>query len=139
MKISRTLYNALRRLQLPDRSRLLWVDQLCIDEENIEEKTKQVQFMSKIYTKCTRCIAWVGEVRDDMPLEDAETAVQLLEYMSATYHAAHPDGVPMPPAVQPNFQAAIKALRGITFDENEWCGRIWTVQEAALPDDVHLQ
>jgi hypothetical protein len=126
-------------LQLPNRSRLLWVDQLCIDQENIEEKTKQVQFMSTIYTKCTRCIAWVGEVRDDVPLEDAETAVQLLEYMSAAYYSAHPDDVPMPPAVQTNFQAAIKALGGITFDENDWWGRIWTVQEAALPDDVHLQ
>jgi hypothetical protein len=68
MEISRSLSGALRQLQLPDRARLLWVDQICIDQQNLEEKADQVRLMSTIYTKCTRCIAWLGEVQECVPL-----------------------------------------------------------------------
>ena len=139
VEISKPLYNALRRLQLSDRPRLIWIDQLCIDQKNIEEKTKQVQLMSAIYTKCARCIAWLGEVRDDVPFNDAETALQLLQYLNAVAHAANPDDIPFPPAVQANFGATIKALRTIAPNENMYWNRIWTVQEAALPKDVSFQ
>lgn len=39
--VSRTLDNALRRLRLLDRKRTLWVDQICIDQQNNEEKMQQ--------------------------------------------------------------------------------------------------
>ncbi|KAJ4303168.1 hypothetical protein N0V90_002061 [Kalmusia sp. IMI 367209] len=134
--VSQSLHSALCRLRLPDHERLVWVDQLCIDQRNIQEKTRQVQLMSGIYTK--RCIIWMGEIKDGVPLADAYAAVQILQYMAARRGAKDPNSVPIPAAFPSRFEAAINALRGISnFDQ--WWNRIWTVQEAVLPKDTILQ
>jgi hypothetical protein len=139
IEVSRSLNGALRRLQLPDRPRLLWVDQICIDQQNLEEKADQVRLMSTIYTKCSRCIAWLGEVREGVPLADADAAVQLLKYMAVASRLRDPSSEPLPPMFPDRFGAATEALKDIYPGENEWWHRIWTVQEAALPEYVTLQ
>ncbi|KAL1603456.1 hypothetical protein SLS60_005043 [Paraconiothyrium brasiliense] len=138
IEIPRSLSGALRQLQLPDRDRLLWVDQICIDQQNLEEKADQVRLMSVIYTKCSRCIAWLGEVRDEV-LDDADAAVQLLQYMAAASRAQDPNAEPLPPTLAHGFGAAIEALKSICPGRNAWWMRIWTVQEAALPEYVTLR
>jgi hypothetical protein len=139
MEISRSLSGALRQLQLPDRARLLWVDQICIDQQNLEEKADQVRLMSTIYTKCTRCIAWLGEVQECVPLADADAAVQLLRYLAAARRAQDPHAEPLAPVVRDRFGAAVEALAYIGPPQSQWWMRIWTVQEAALPENVVLQ
>jgi hypothetical protein len=42
------------------RDTYLWVDQICIDQLNIEERNHQVNLMSKIYQLATRTIVWLG-------------------------------------------------------------------------------
>ncbi|KAK8091683.1 HET-domain-containing protein [Apiospora hydei] len=74
VRISKTLEKALRRLQLPHRARALWIDQLCIDQNNATEKMQQVRHMGAIYEGCTQCVAWMGEVRDDIALADADAS-----------------------------------------------------------------
>lgn len=55
------LLMALKRLRLPSSSRFLWIDQLCIDQENEDEKGPQIQLMGEIYRKAVRVIVWLGE------------------------------------------------------------------------------
>ncbi|KAI4908160.1 hypothetical protein J4E90_008784 [Alternaria incomplexa] len=38
----------------------LWIDQLCIDQSNTDERNHQVQMMSDIYSKATSVVAWLG-------------------------------------------------------------------------------
>lgn len=38
----------------------LFVDQICIDQENDEEKSQQVPLMQDIYAHCRRTIIWLG-------------------------------------------------------------------------------
>ncbi|KAF1964447.1 HET-domain-containing protein [Bimuria novae-zelandiae CBS 107.79] len=137
--VSRSLHCAIRRLQLPDRKRLLWIDQICINQQDMEEKTKQVQLMSDIYTRCSRCIAWVGEVKESVSPAEVDCAIQLLQYMATASQAADPSSTPLPSAFPAGFEGAIKALGTITPEQNEWWNRIWTVQEAALPEHVIFQ
>ena len=45
---------------------LLWVDALCINQQDIDEKSTQVPHIGAIYKSCSRVIAWLGpEVLDD--------------------------------------------------------------------------
>ncbi|KAE9363974.1 hypothetical protein N431DRAFT_497705 [Stipitochalara longipes BDJ] len=60
--ITETLYAALRRFRNPIASRSIWVDQLCIDQSNVKEKTQQVNLMGDIYKQCTRSLTWFGEI-----------------------------------------------------------------------------
>ncbi|KAH7364025.1 heterokaryon incompatibility protein-domain-containing protein [Rhexocercosporidium sp. MPI-PUGE-AT-0058] len=38
----------------------LWIDAVCIDQNNIEERGQQVSLMFEIYTKASVVIAWLG-------------------------------------------------------------------------------
>ena len=48
--VTKNLYSALQRLRLTDKTRPLWVDQLCINQWDMEEKEQQVRLMRRIYT-----------------------------------------------------------------------------------------
>ncbi|KAH0565728.1 hypothetical protein GP486_000870 [Trichoglossum hirsutum] len=58
--ITSNLDGALRNLRLPTQARRLWVDAVCIDQENIEERNRQVQYMRLIYKHASRVIVWLG-------------------------------------------------------------------------------
>ncbi|WAO85582.1 hypothetical protein NCS54_00282800 [Fusarium falciforme] len=61
LPIGRGLFNALRRLRSRTEKRLLWVDQICIDQQNIQERSKQVQIMRHIYAAAEKALLWTGE------------------------------------------------------------------------------
>ena len=45
-----------------DQVQILWVDALCIDQNNTLERNHQVSLMHEIYSKCSLCYVWFGEV-----------------------------------------------------------------------------
>jgi hypothetical protein len=59
--ITSNCYNALRRLRHRKKTRVIWIDALCIDQANNEEKTEQVRLMGNIYTEAHRVIVYLGE------------------------------------------------------------------------------
>jgi hypothetical protein len=65
LEVTQSLRTALSYLRLSDEERILWIDQICIDQENPDERSHQVLQMSKIYKEATRNIAWLGEPDDD--------------------------------------------------------------------------
>jgi hypothetical protein len=66
------LYAALSRLRDYSFERIIWVDAVCINQENLEERKQQVQLMAKIYSKAHRVIVWLGKgaVDTEGALED---------------------------------------------------------------------
>lgn len=51
----------------------LWIDAVCINQDDIPERNSQVQMMGAIYRSATKTISWLGP--DD---GDSETAVKVL-------------------------------------------------------------
>lgn len=43
---------------------LLWIDALCIDQDNTAERNHQVQQMGKIYSSAKEVLAWLGDDQD---------------------------------------------------------------------------
>lgn len=54
--ITENLDEALRHLRYPDRPRHMWIDSLCIDQGNMEERGRQVGNMSHIYWNAPRVV-----------------------------------------------------------------------------------
>ena len=80
LRVTNSLFTALKRLRLEEDSRVLWADAVCIDQGNTLEKNEQVKLMSQIYARPKRVLIWLG---DDMSglegLEDSiRTALELL-------------------------------------------------------------
>jgi ankyrin repeat protein len=59
--VTENLHSALRHIRLRDKDRILWVDAICIDQDNPKERGHQVQQMSSIYQKAIRVIIWLGK------------------------------------------------------------------------------
>ncbi len=126
--VTTVLHAALRRLRLQDKPRLLWIDQLCIDQDNNEEKINQVRMMKNIYQSCSQCLIWFGEVQEHVKLEDAHAAVELIKYLA--------NEVENPVALRSDddFARIMKAIKSISVCSQPWWERVWTLQEAVLPE-----
>lgn len=60
MQIRPNLDTALRALRLPNQARRLWVDALCIDQGNIDERSRQAQYMRLMYEHAARTFVRLG-------------------------------------------------------------------------------
>ncbi|ROV97040.1 hypothetical protein VSDG_04110 [Cytospora chrysosperma] len=80
--ITENLDEALRHLRYPDRPRHMWIDSLCIDQGNMEERGRQVANMSHIYWNAPRVVVWLGPEADDSDwaletLEDIGSRIEI--------------------------------------------------------------
>jgi Heterokaryon incompatibility protein (HET) len=115
----RATYNmasALRRLRSPESTRVVWVDAVCINQQDIRERNSQVLLMSRIYSECSSCIIWLGEEDNQ-----SRAAFQLLQLWSQDIH--YDDWQHL----REDFTAVDDMIK------RPWWSRIWTVQEALLP------
>jgi hypothetical protein len=58
--VGENLHMALCDLRLRDRSRIMWIDALCINQEDDEEKLFQIEQMDLVYSRATMVIAYLG-------------------------------------------------------------------------------
>jgi hypothetical protein len=61
IQVRQNLYCALRSLRHESISSALWVDALCINQKDAEEKAHQVQNMKRIFQTAVIVIGWLGQ------------------------------------------------------------------------------
>ncbi|KAI8961906.1 heterokaryon incompatibility protein-domain-containing protein [Daldinia sp. FL1419] len=62
MPIQNNLDSALRYLRRPDVDRFVWIDALCINQNDNQEKAFQIRRMMGIYSKASTVLIWLGNV-----------------------------------------------------------------------------
>lgn len=80
IQISANLYAALRRLRSPHGVLCIWVDAICINQQDDAERARQVGLMRDIYQNSDEVCIWLGESsadRDDMGYWIEETTHNL--------------------------------------------------------------
>ncbi|THV51616.1 hypothetical protein BGAL_0105g00010 [Botrytis galanthina] len=80
--ITTNLQAALRHLRLPNRKRSVWIDQLCVNQDDNEERLSQVHLMYNVYSQCNRCLAWLGEIDPEFSVADAKAVLDLILFLS---------------------------------------------------------
>lgn len=60
ISVRQNLLEALYSLRLPNQPRCLWIDAICIDQNNLAERSEQVNVMARMYARAARVIAWIG-------------------------------------------------------------------------------
>jgi hypothetical protein len=86
-RVTANLEAALRSLRLKHRFEgryRLWVDAICIDQENLHERARQVAKMREIYAISFAAVGWLGEEKDG-----SEQALELLDNLASFYDPAH--------------------------------------------------
>jgi hypothetical protein len=147
LQIRASLWEALQELTTRVNPIRLWVDQICIDQNNETEKEQQVRLMSRIYVQAQRVIGWLGGHDSDSRL-----AFDLLFVVG---HASPAHAVQAESEWRHTVDALIKdehlQALGDLFDpsrrtvqaaaclvQRSWFYRLWIVQEVALASSLEL-
>ena len=59
--VTDNIHSCLRHLRLFDQERIIWVDALCINQSNLQEKMHQVSHMGNIYKQASQIVVWLGD------------------------------------------------------------------------------
>ncbi|KAJ8119345.1 hypothetical protein ONZ43_g3688 [Nemania bipapillata] len=136
LRITRNLAIALRHLRLQDRPRTMWVDAICINQSNDQERSEQVQRMGQIFSLASRVVAWLGPSFPDssVALAALRRVGEQVEYSTDRRflpppQCSHPDwhrqDTQLP--LTTNEITALTRLYGV-----EYLSRLWVVQELQL-------
>lgn len=106
MRVTKNLYGVLCRLREHDEPRVLWIDAICINQSDNEEKIIQVRRMRDIYFHASRVLAWLGESD-----EDIDEAMDFLQRLDT------------------NIQTQIPETGFEKLFNSPWMTRMWVVQE----------
>jgi hypothetical protein len=79
VNVTFNLYHALSMLRLNEQL-TVWVDALCINQEDREEKSQQIQRMRTIYARSKQVVVWLG-----LESHDSNLAMWLLDLLSDPY------------------------------------------------------
>ncbi|KAI1263547.1 HET-domain-containing protein [Xylariaceae sp. FL1019] len=120
---------ALRYLRYDDRPRNLWVDSLCINQTDIEEREREVKRMRHIYTQARDVLIWIGDynpysryqVKRIFDKAQAFSDFSTLAEQRALTKKVGYDEV----------WSFISELRGFLYDR-PWFRRMWVLQEVAV-------
>jgi hypothetical protein len=144
LQITQNLANAMRHLRYTKKSRILWVDAICIDQSNVEERSQQVAQMGDIYRRAFRVLGWLGP-----ELDDSSHALKLLDNFGSKVEL---DIVPYDVISKPSAEGEAEPhwadkeaplqfdterdFRGLKclFDR-DWFDRLWIRQEIYLGGD----
>lgn len=133
LEVTVNLFDALRHLRSSQKTRTLWVDAVCINQGDLEERSKQVLRMRDIYTFAETVEVWLGPADDD----DC-AAMALVKNLGATVSDPEESlakGFSEDEhAFMDIFEGAepevVRAL-GQLF-KRPWWSRVWVVQELSL-------
>ncbi|KAK8112269.1 HET-domain-containing protein [Apiospora kogelbergensis] len=113
--VTDNLHAALEGLRYHERPRTLWVDAVCIDQNNNEERGSQVAMMDKVYSYASKVVVWLG----DSSTSDIANEVKYYGNDLKRHYKRYPRTFFM--------------LHG---QADRWWSRVWTFQEAVLAKEL---
>jgi hypothetical protein len=125
--VTKNLYAALQHMRHPEEGRLLWIDALCINHRDIDERSRQVMRMKDIYKNAKRVIIWIGDYAPHTK-EQVETA---FEYTSQLFQKIGKiDEVSLREYMKDTDLQIAQHIAEIML--RPWFSRIWIIQESAV-------
>jgi hypothetical protein len=116
----------------------LWVDAICINQDDLEERAIQVKRMGLIYRQASRVVAWLGLASGDskLALEVLQNLGRQVEMSDSQRLFDAPEaeeewwvGQGMSP---PQYRALVELIA------RPWLQRVWVIQEIALANNSAL-
>jgi hypothetical protein len=61
IKVASNLSNLLGKLRVRDENQLLWIDAICVNQDDLDERSEQVGLMRDIYRNVVTVLCWIGD------------------------------------------------------------------------------
>ena len=129
--VTSNLESALRHLRYQDHARVLWIDALCINQDDLRERNHQVRQMRFIYQFASRVIVWLGPADSKADKKNVDHIFRFASDETLHWTLPSPEG-----AFGPHDQYIGAGPLLFVFFNKPWWKRIWTVQEAAVASEL---
>ena len=134
MPIAENLHTALLYLRHEDNPCWLWIDAICINQQDIEERNRQVRLMSEIYYEAGRAVIWLGE--EDETTTEGVAILERLEQKVIDAQSYVPLRFDFD---EPDFEldetlngASEQSLPLRNILKRPWFSRMWILQEVSI-------
>ncbi|CAH0047095.1 unnamed protein product [Clonostachys solani] len=133
--LTHNLYDILQCLSLDESSEFFWIDALCINQDDVDERSTQVLLMREVYSLATSVRVFLS--LESEPLNIGMTFLEQVA-LNPEMHFS-PDLSPC--ITVEGLTVASEELREsfIAFFAAPWWTRIWPVQEYVLAKEVVFQ
>ncbi|KAB8263574.1 heterokaryon incompatibility protein-domain-containing protein [Aspergillus pseudonomiae] len=142
--VTRNLFAALVHLRNHQLDRVLWIDAVCINQSDNDEKERQIPFMRTIYAQANCVIVWLGEARDN-----SDEAFERIRFLAedGLKHQSFSDGGMTDDSSDEvfstdsdEFLADVSTVQNTTIEDcacsmllqRNWFRRIWVLQEVGV-------
>ena len=142
--ITPNLFTALPYLRHVTQERVLWIDAICVDQQNLWERSQQVERMKDVFSLAERVIVWLGPETNDSNL--ALSALQALS-LEIRYDWIRETMEPRPgrnpkyadPTIALSYDDTGRTIASIfSLLHQPWFERLWIWQEICLAKSSSL-
>lgn len=114
--ITSSCHWALKRIRKPLSKKSIWVDSICIDQDNKNERGHQVDLMPQIYARARKVMVYLGE--------SDPASHTLIGFMRANVNRDQ----------DVHIEAPAQELK--RFLQRQYFSRVWVIQEVALAKEL---
>ena len=138
-KLPTNAFEALIHLREPDSDLTLWIDTICINQNDATEKAYQVAMMGQIFSRAHDVIAWVGPAFDGVD--------ELFGCWAGLEHRIR-EGLAGKDTYAEQLPVMLKLASELTERQlnlytslvsRPWFTRLWIVQEVALASQTRIR
>ena len=139
-KVTTNLKEALLQLRVVDDFRKLWIDSICINQEDSQEKSEQICLMAEIYAGAENVLVWLGN-EDDITASAISCLESLARLNDVSFDELPLDEIDARIGFRPWFSSrndrtyipldVWRSLKRLLC-ERPWFRRVWFYQEIAM-------
>jgi hypothetical protein len=132
------IFDITNNILAPGTTLYLWIDALCINQEDLSERASQVAMMGTIFAQARQVIAFIGEAD--------EISTTAMDFILRTVNCICAHGSISKSGTAPTLTTLLseigpaprdcESIRGLI--SRRWFRRFWVVQEIALGNDPVL-
>ncbi|KAG0699725.1 heterokaryon incompatibility protein-domain-containing protein [Suillus ampliporus] len=144
INVTANLRNGLLRLEQLRQDTLIWIDAICINQQDLKERSAQVNMMGLIFGSARTVVVWLGEPSSGPGVQSVEEIIRFMEQLPCIKEQ-------LSESVSDYEDTAIAALREMTlvthtsdwlslgeFFNRPWFQRCWIIQEAVLASTIEV-
>ncbi|THV52909.1 hypothetical protein BGAL_0065g00380 [Botrytis galanthina] len=128
LSVTANLYTALIHLRDCTFERIIWVDSICINQEDNTEKGQQIQLMAEIYGQANRVVVYLGD--------EANDSNQALESIRVAAEGESSEGESLDRGVNEMNQRGVLELLKRPWFERIWANSTQVLQEVGFAQQI---
>ena len=129
------LFAYLQLLSQAEEEGWIFVDALCINQDDVAERSSQVGFMGDVYRSAAECVAWLGSGAETNG-DKLSSWQRLCDSVDVALESSNPDDILSRMAETQSVE--ILALLAALCSQPYW-RRLWVVQELMLGESLAMR